>query len=178
MPHMETPCWVWIGGTLGGYGRTRILGSKILAHRISVALHCGQISDSVCALHRCDNPPCVNPQHIFTGTRADNNTDKARKLRAPSALNGNHPESLRTRCPQGHEYTPENTLIEKKGNGFGRKCRLCNLQRMNSYYARNREAVLAKIHAKRTLLRDSTGYRVHYDKANPRLIIHIQPAIL
>jgi hypothetical protein len=76
-------CWVWQGGTCEGYGMLRTEGSVVdRAHRVSWRLTHGSIPDGLCVLHRCDNPPCVNPAHLFLGTRADNNEDKKRKGRS------------------------------------------------------------------------------------------------
>ena len=65
--------------------------------------------------HRCDNPPCVRPDHLFLGTHADNNRDCARKGR------GNHPK--RTHCPKGHPYDGSNVVMRKDGAQSCRKCR-------------------------------------------------------
>ena len=83
-------CWMWTGhrekrGT--GYGhfspaRRSGGGHSIRAHRFSYELTYGEIDDSMCVLHRCDNPPCCNPAHLFLGTHADNASDKVSKGRA------------------------------------------------------------------------------------------------
>ena len=78
-------CWLWNAGrTVFGYGA---IGSKgrgkiLLAHRVSWELANGPIPDGLHCLHRCDNPPCVNPAHIFLGTQTDNNADMRAKGRA------------------------------------------------------------------------------------------------
>ena len=78
-------CWLWIGGLHNkGYGVLWHPQRKrcILAHRISYELHFGPIDDTACVLHHCDNPPCVNPVHLFLGTRLDNMIDKMLKGRS------------------------------------------------------------------------------------------------
>lgn len=78
-------CWVWKGATNGHrYGRVHRRDDHnrtVMAHRMSWELHVGPIPDGLLVLHRCDNPPCVNPSHLFLGTVLDNNADKHRKQR-------------------------------------------------------------------------------------------------
>lgn len=78
-------CWEWTGArTAYGYG---ILGrgtredGLIYAHRVSWELHNGSLPDGLCVLHTCDNPPCTNPNHLWLGTKGDNNRDMVAKGR-------------------------------------------------------------------------------------------------
>lgn len=73
-------CWVWIAGKDGkGYGVMSVVGGERRMHRYSWSLHFGVLGKGVCVLHHCDNPACVNPKHLFLGTRTDNNLDRDRK---------------------------------------------------------------------------------------------------
>jgi hypothetical protein len=78
-------CWLWVG-SIGteGYGqfhiRGRLNGWLDRAHRVSYRARVGPIK-GMCVLHRCDNPPCINPDHLFLGSRTDNNADKIAKGR-------------------------------------------------------------------------------------------------
>jgi hypothetical protein len=76
-------CWIWRGGLNSmGYGQFHIGNGKMaLCHRLSWVVHRGPIDGDLCILHKCDNPKCVNPDHLFIGTMKDNMQDKANKKR-------------------------------------------------------------------------------------------------
>lgn len=83
-PHLGS-CWIWTASLKqSGYGQFQITrrGNIESAHRVSWTIHYGPIPDGLSVLHRCDNPPCVRPDHLFLGTQADNGLDMAEKKRS------------------------------------------------------------------------------------------------
>lgn len=82
----DDECWEWMAGrNADGYG-TITMGRRgrwrpVRAHRVSWTIAFGAIPDGLWVLHRCDNPPCVNPAHLFLGTNLDNDKDRDAKGR-------------------------------------------------------------------------------------------------
>lgn len=78
----EDDCWEWQRHrSKEGYGNVRWLDSKQKTHRMAYYLFYGDFDRNLKVLHRCDNPPCCNPKHLFLGTDADNSRDREAKGR-------------------------------------------------------------------------------------------------
>lgn len=87
-------CIEWTGWTVFGYGRMRLGEKRIAVHRLAYELKHGSIPDGLCVCHKCDNRRCVNVDHLFLGTRTENNADKVAKGRqAQGPLHGRRGES-------------------------------------------------------------------------------------
>lgn len=79
---MDSGCWQWTAhADKNGYGVLPGDKKNIRAHRLSYEIHVGQIPKELFVCHRCDNPGCVNPDHLFLGTAKDNNQDSLKKGR-------------------------------------------------------------------------------------------------
>lgn len=75
-------CWNWLGAlTDFGHGQVRVAYRLHRAHRVSWEMEHGPIAEGLCVLHRCDNPRCVRPSHLFLGTKRDNTADMMSKGR-------------------------------------------------------------------------------------------------
>ena len=85
----DNGCWIWCGAKVrGGYGGFSSSGRTIArAHRVAWYLTYGPICEKMFVLHRCDNPSCVNPEHLFLGTTDDNMKDMIAKRRSPTVNN-------------------------------------------------------------------------------------------
>src|SRR5207302_3908832 len=98
-------CWIWVGAeSSDGYGLTHVDGKEVRAHRLAWTLVRGPIPDGLSVCHRCDVPPCVNPEHLFLGTAQDNTDDmvaKGRQVVQPPKLTPDQARELRTLVAAG-----------------------------------------------------------------------------
>lgn len=125
-------CWEWTAYRRPtGYGHFRFRGKQWKAHRVAYTLIKGEIPEGQCVLHiECDNPPCVNPAHLKTGTQADNMRDRDQKGRHVSH------HTKKTHCPQGHPYSGDN-LYTVPSTGR-RQCCECGRIKVRKHRKRKR----------------------------------------
>lgn len=138
-------CWLWQAAILGrtGYGSYQFgRKRKERAHRIAWQLENGPIPAGISVLHRCDVPACVNPDHLFLGTHADNMRDKTLKGRLRNGTEG------QTHCKNGHPLSGHNLYWRRqKGKNPGRQCITCKQEKEKMAKRRKRTAAKLKIQA-------------------------------
>lgn len=132
-------CWLWVGANFpGGYGAISIKGKPQRANRMSYRMHFGEFDENLWVLHKCDNPPCVNPEHLFLGTCRDNVHDMVGKGRWRSQFK-DVPS-----CVNGHPFTEENTYrYTTTRGGPGRGCRTC--RKLHSRESKRRLSLARRI---------------------------------
>ena len=136
----ENGCWDWKGSTdRGGYGqiRRKVNGKWTMykAHRYAYEHFVGPIGEGLSVCHRCDNPACVNPEHLFLGTAKDNAQDKVMKGRQPIVRNRAHKwldedtvKAIRQDYVSGMRQIE---LVNKYGHSRTQICRVVNNQIWN-----------------------------------------------
>lgn len=128
-------CWPWLAmRDRHGYGHMKI-GSysdgsrrRVIASRLSYEINIAPIPDGLSVCHKCDNPSCVNPSHLFLGTAQDNLLDASQKGRL------RQPDPNRTHCKNGHELVPDNVAMQ----GEYRACRICLRSAQRRFYLKSK----------------------------------------
>jgi HNH endonuclease len=153
----EDECWPWTGYCKeSGHGLTSYKSEPIHASRKAYILTHGPISSKICVLHRCDNPPCCNPKHLYPGTRADNMIDFWSKTPAdercargrPTTLTGEQLEQLWQRRRSGAKLAE---CAKEFGVHVATICR---------YITALRKQKLEKLRADRLVVRKNTGIEI------------------
>lgn len=130
-------CWLWRGFGSGKgqkYGGFWVAGRTERAHRVAYRMLVGEIPADRMCLHRCDVKRCVNPDHLYLGTHADNMRDvrgRGRHVRAP-----------KSHCVHGHEMTESNTIIHSKTGA--RSCRECSREYARRVLRERRDQINAR----------------------------------
>jgi|SRR5689334_17863818 len=127
----KTGCWNWIRNVFTATGRPRItIKSKGYgAHRIAYQEFVGRIGDGLLVCHKCDNPLCVNPEHLFLGTSGDNMKDCVEKRRRVAFYDG--------MCTRGHKLTADNVSWVMEGKSKKRRCKQCMADKGRDAYRRS-----------------------------------------
>ncbi len=130
-------CWVWQGQLGHGYGVFWCGGKNVRAHRFAHEAFVGEIPQGLTIDHLCKNRACVRPEHLEAVTGEENTT---RAIDFAGNVN-----RAKTHCIREHEFSPENTYVDKLGK---RNCRACAREKVKAYYRRNRDRIYPSIAAR------------------------------
>lgn len=117
---VEGDCWIWTAGINQGYGRFREGNTQLLVHRVFYEHFKGPIPKELVIDHLCRNRACQNPAHLELVTRRENVVRGENHVAKQIAA---------THCHNGHEFTTDNTIRDRRRDGRdpGRRCRTCYL---------------------------------------------------
>lgn len=124
-------CWEWNGHLNSrGYGLFRLKGKDVFAHRVSYLFEYGELPDDMFVCHKCDNPKCIRPDHLFLGTQKDNMADCRSK--------GRNFWANKTHCIRGHKLSGSNIYINPSTGS--RVCKECRKIHQNKHLEGKRNA--------------------------------------
>ena len=119
-------CWVWKGGVVtDGYGRIRVSGRSLGVHRAAFWAFKRKWPGKKLVLHKCDNPPCFNPEHLMLGTALEN-------VKQAFERGGRKPAGYKKVCLRGHRFTESNTYLYR---GI-KQCKKCKVVRRKEHHER------------------------------------------
>ena len=128
-------CWPWNRGkNKKGYGQISLGGKQIGAHRAVYQAFKGKINDDMVIMHSCDNPVCVNPNHLSEGSQSENLKQAFIKNRARSY------NSKKTHCSKGHAFSGENLSFYKNN----RICKACARIKSAIHRLKTRPRIISK----------------------------------
>ncbi len=121
-------CWEWQGSRLpSGYGIFSLMKIQIGAHRFCWWMLHGLPPEGLLICHKCDNPPCVNPSHLFLGTYLDNNRDRMLKGRTPAKINRKLTDDQVNEIKStSYKHMKRQDIADKYGIHWGTVARLKN----------------------------------------------------
>lgn len=152
----DDECWGWLGPLFPkGYGRT---SNSSGAHRLSYTLSYGEIPEGMLVCHHCDNPPCVNPKHLFLGTPKDNSDDKVLKERHSKKFSFAEIEEIISQYNTG-EYS-ESEIAKK----YGVRSQIINNIVNKKNYNYLNFTINKTTHKKKLTKEDVLNIRSEYDK--------------
>jgi hypothetical protein len=132
-PEPNSGCWLWLGHTNGGYGRLKITGKSVYAHRAVYEQVVGPIPAGLDLDHKCRTRSCVNPDHLEPVTRQVNcqrgvlgETSRKRQL-------------AKTHCPSGHEYAGKSLRMSVYGYRYCGECARLREQRKRDFLKLKKE---------------------------------------